>query len=391
MTYDFNTVLPRHNTDCAKYDAAKSRGIPSDALPMWVADMDFRAPEPVLEALRARVDHGIFGYAFTGADYGEAVTGWFGRRFGWRPEAEWIVRTPGVVFALAMAVRAFTQPGDAVVIQPPVYPPFFSVVTRNGRRLAENPLILRDGRYEMDFEGLERVMEAQKPRLMILCSPHNPVGRVWTAQELRQVASICARHGVIVASDEIHCDFTWPEHPHTPFAAAAPDMADRCLVCTAPSKTFNLAGLQASNIFIPDGGLRKRFEAEIAACGLDELNNMALTACRAACLHGDAWLDALKDTLRGNLSVVRDCLRAELPMLRLIEPEGTYLAWVDFAALGLSPAALHDFIVHKARLWLDDGRIFGKEGNTFQRLVLACPRATVVEAMERLKAAIKAP
>ena len=388
MKYDFDRVIERRGTDCAKYDLAEQLGYPKDVLPMWVADMDFQAPEGVLEALRRGVDHGIFGYPAVQRDYDDAVTGWFERRFGWHTQSEWIVRTPGVVFALSAAVRAFTAPGEAVLIQPPVYRPFFNVVRQNGRRLAESPLVLRDGRYEIDFEDFERVVEREKPRMFILCSPHNPVGRVWSREELRRLGDICLRHDVIVASDEIHCDFTWPDHPHTPFAQAVPELAERTLVCTAPSKTFNLAGLQASNIFIPGKDLRERFTAELEAVACTELNVLGLAACKAAYQTGEAWLDALRDYLKGNVAFMRDFIRDRLPMLRFIEPEGTYLAWVDFSALGLSKEALHDLIANRARLWLDDGDIFGAQGAQFQRFVLACPRSVVKEAMERLEAAV---
>ena len=390
MRYDFDRMIERRGTDCAKYDLAEKLGYPGDVLPLWVADMDFQAPEGVLAALRAGVDHGIFGYPAVQSDYDEAVTGWFERRFGWHTELGWIVRTPGVVFALATAVRAYTLPGEAVLIQPPVYHPFFSVVQNNGRRVVESSLALRDNRYEIDFEDFERVVERERPRMFILCSPHNPVGRVWTREELRHLGDICLRHDVIVASDEIHCDFTWPDHPHTPFALAAPEMAERTLVCTAPSKTFNLAGLQASNIFIPGKALRERFVKALEAVACTEVNVLGLAACKAAYRVGDDWLDALKDYLKGNAAFMRDFIREKLPMLRLIEPEGTYLAWVDFSALGLTRDQLHDLIAKRARLWLDDGDIFGSQGEQYQRFVLACPRSVVKAAMERLEAAVKA-
>ena len=389
MNKSFDTIINRRGTDCVKYDCAAQFGIPEDALPMWVADMDFAAPQSVLQALHDRVDHGIFGYPGVQADYAEAVRSWFQRRFDWTTETEWIVRTPGVVFALAMAVRAYTQPGEAVLIQPPVYHPFFSVIQDNGRRVVENPLKLENGRYEIDFEGFEAAVVRENVRMFILCSPHNPVGRVWTAEELKRMGDICRRHGVIVASDEIHCDFTGPEHPHTPFIKAVPEMAERVVVCTAPSKTFNLAGLQASNIFVPGVELRRALTAEINRCGLSEINNLGLTACKAAYLTGDEWLDALWGYLRRNLDVVRRTLAEELPMLQLIEPEGTYLAWVDFSGLNLTPGALHDLVANRARLWLDDGGIFGKQGAQFQRFVLACPRTTVEEAMRRLVRAVR--
>ena len=389
-TYDFDRIIDRRDTDSIKYDFAVEFGLPADALPMWVADMDFPAPEPVLKAARAAVDHGIFGYTGVKADYYDAVRGWFERRFGWHTEKEWIVYTPGVVFALSMAVRALTQPDDAIVIQPPVYRPFFQMVKQNGRRLVESPLIYADHRYTMDYDDFERVIIENNVRMYILCSPHNPAGRVWTREELRRVGEICKRHDVIVVSDEIHCDFTWPDHPHTPFIEAVPELAERTIVCTAPSKTFNLAGLQVSNLFVPGEAMRKALQAEIDRTGWSGLNNVGLAACKAAYREGDSWLDALKDYLRGNVAFLRDTLRDTLPMLKLVEPEGTYLAWVDFSEMGMTPEQLHDLVANRARLWLDDGNIFGREGEQFQRFVLACPRSTLKEGLDRLARAIGA-
>ena len=388
--YDFDRVIDRRGTDCIKFDFAVEYGKPADVLPLWVADMDFPAPEGVLDALRRGVDHGIFGYSNAKDDYYEAVAGWFGRRFGWTPERSWLVKTPGVVYALAMAVRALTAPGDAVLIQPPVYYPFYQVIRTNGRRVVECPLVMADGRYGIDFGAFEAAIVENDVKLFILCSPHNPVGRVWTAEELGRLGEICLRRGVMVASDEIHCDFTYPGHPHTPLLAAAPGLAGQAILCTAPSKTFNLAGLQASNIWIPDPALRGRYEAEIAASGYSQPNCMGLIACKAAYLTGEAWLDQLLEYLRGNLDFMRDYLRRNLPMLRLVEPEGTYLAWVDFYALGLSTEALEDLVVNRAKLWLDAGTIFGDAGAQFERFVLACPRATLSQALDRLKAAVDA-
>ncbi|MBR1560910.1 MAG: pyridoxal phosphate-dependent aminotransferase [Clostridia bacterium] len=389
MSFDFDTVIDRHNTDCIKFDFAEEHGVPADALPMWVADMDFRAPDGVLDAARACVEHGIFGYTGVKPDYYEAVGGWFERRFGWQTKPEWLVRTPGVVFALAMAVRALSEPGAGVLIQPPVYYPFFKTVRDNGRRVIENPLIYGDGRYVMDYDGMERAIVENGVKLFILCSPHNPAGRVWTREELRRAGDICLRHGVTVVSDEIHCDFTWPDHPHTPLVMAVPELMEQAVVCTAPSKAFNLAGLQVSNLFIPGADVRKKVKAEIEATGWSGLNNVGQAACKAAYRTGDPWLDALKDYLKGNVAFMRDYLAENLPELKLIEPEGTYLAWVDCSALGLTPAQLHDLVANKAKLWLDDGGIFGKQGEQFQRFVLACPRATLKEGLERLRKAIK--
>ena len=249
--YDFDTVIDRKNTNSLKYDFAVERGKPADVLPLWVADMDFPAPKPVLEALHRSVEHGIFGYSDVKSEYYDAVSAWFSQRFGWQTQPQWLVKTPGVVFALAMAVRALTEPGDVVLIQPPVYYPFFSVIRDNDRTVAENTLLYQDGRYSIDFEDFERKIVEQKVKLFLLCSPHNPVGRVWTLEELQQIGAICRKHNVYVVSDEIHCDFAFAEHPHHMFLAANPELAEQTIICTAPSKTFNLAGLQVSNIWIP--------------------------------------------------------------------------------------------------------------------------------------------
>ena len=386
--YDFDRLTDRYGTNSLKYDFAVERGYPADVLPLWVADMDFPAPEPVLDALRRAVDHGIFGYSDVKADYYEAAAAWFEQRFAWRPRPEWLVRTPGVVFAAAMAVRGLTEPGDGVLIQPPVYYPFYSVIRDNDRRIVENELIYRDGRYTIDFEDFERKLVEEKVRLFLLCSPHNPVGRVWTLEELRRLGGLCQKHGVWVVSDEIHCDFTYPGHPHHIFPKAVPELADRTVVCTAPSKTFNLAGLQASNIWIPGEEARRRFVREINRCGYSQLNGLGLVACKAAYTEGAEWLEQCWAYLRGNLDFLREFLAARIPQIRLVEPEGTYFAWLDCSGLGLSREALDDLVIREAKLWLDAGHIFGASGSQFQRVVLACPRATLRQALERLEQAV---
>ena len=388
MRYDFDKIIDRHNTNSIKFDFAVERGKPADVLPLWVADMDFPAPQPVLDRLREMVEHGIFGYSDVKDEYYDAVAGWFARRHGWRPEAEWLVKTPGVVFALAMAVRALTEPGDSVLIQPPVYYPFYEVIRANGRRIVESPLTYRDGRYEIDFADFEKQLSDSGAKLFILCSPHNPIGRVWTAAELKEIGRICLKHGVLVISDEIHCDFAFPEHPHSVFIQAVPEMAAHSIVCTAPSKTFNLAGLQASNIWIPDADIRARFQAEINRCGYSQLNAFGLAACAAAYAEGEEWFEQCTAYMRENLSYLRDYLAEHLPQIKLVEPEGTYFAWVDCSALGLSDGALEDLIVNKAKLWLDAGSIFSESAGQFERIVLACPRATLKEALDRLNRAI---
>ena len=388
MRYDFGTVIDRKNTNSLKYDFAVERGRPADALPLWVSDMDFKAPEPVLSALHSAVDHGIFGYSETKGGYYDAVSTWLRERFGWETKPEWLVKTPGVVYALAMAVRALTEPGDRVLIQPPVYYPFFSVIRDNDRKLVESELVYEDGRYSIDFTDFEAKIVQNSVKLFLLCSPHNPVGRVWTREELQTIGDICAKHGVYVVSDEIHCDFAFPDHPHTIFLQTCPELADRAVICTAPSKTFNLAGLQVSNIWIPGEEVRGRFCREIDRSGYSQLNTLGLVACQAAYERGGEWLEQCRDYLRDNLDFLRTFLRERLPQIKLVEPEGTYFAWLDCSGLGLSRRELNDLVTNRAKLWLDTGHIFGGQSDQFQRIVLACPMATLQRALEQLEEAV---
>ncbi|MBQ8621954.1 MAG: pyridoxal phosphate-dependent aminotransferase [Oscillospiraceae bacterium] len=386
--YDFDAVIDRKNTNSLKYDFAVERGKPADVLPLWVADMDFRAPAPVLEALRRAVEHGIFGYSDVKSDYYDAVSSWFSRRFGWQTQPQWLIKTPGVVFALAMAIRALTRPGDTVLIQPPVYYPFFSVIRDNDRVVVENELVYQDGHYSIDFEDFERKITEQQVKLFILCSPHNPVGRVWTLEELQKIGDICRKHNVYVVSDEIHCDFASQEHPHHVFLEANPELAEQTIVCTAPSKTFNIAGLQVSNIWISSKKIRAAFLKEIDRSGYSQLNSLGLVACQAAYEFGAEWLDQCRAYLRENLDYLRSFLAEHIPQIRLVEPEGTYFAWLDCSGLHLTQTELDDLIVNRAKLWLDAGHIFGGNAGQFQRVVLACPRATLEQALCRLKAAV---
>ena len=383
--YDFDSVIDRKNTNSLKYDFAVERGRPADLLPLWVADMDFRAPGPVLDALHQSVDHGIFGYSDTKRDYYDTVSRWFDRRFHWQTQPEWLVKTPGVVFALAMAIRALTQPKDSVLIQPPVYYPFFSVVRDNDRTVVENELIYENGRYTIDFEDFERKIVEHRVKLFILCSPHNPVGRVWSLDELQRIGEICLKHGVFVVSDEIHCDFAFEEHPHHIFLEANPAFAQQSIICTAPSKTFNLAGLQVSNIWIPSDKIRAGFLKEMDRSGYSQLNTLGLVACQAAYTSGGPWLEQCRGYLRSNLHFLRDFLAEHIPEIKLVEPDGTYFAWLDCSGLGLDRKGLNDLIVNQAKLWLDAGHIFGKNSAQFQRIVLACPRATLEQALLQLK------
>ncbi|MDR0234332.1 MAG: pyridoxal phosphate-dependent aminotransferase [Zoogloeaceae bacterium] len=381
MRYDFDAVPDRRDTNSLKYDFARERGKPEGVLPMWVADMDFPAPPEVLASVQKAVGHGVFGYSEAKEDYYEAVTGWFGARFGYRVSRHEVVKTPGLVFALAQAVRAFCKPCDAVMIQTPVYYPFYDVVRSNGRTLVTNPLAYDGEKYSINFEDFERKIIGNDVKLFLLCSPHNPVGRVWTREELATMSGLCEKHGVIVVADEIHCDFVWPGHTHTCYGL----LNENALIATAPSKTFNLAGLQVSNVFVRDAGLRGRLKEEISRSGYSQLNTLGLVACQSAYACGGAWLEELKAYLVENIRLAREFLAARLPKVRFVEPEGTYLVWLDFSAYGLSHKELDRRVTEGAKLWLSGGTTFGPEGAGFQRVNVACPRRVLTEALSRLE------
>ena len=385
---DFDRKTDRHGTMSLKYDFNIQRGKPADALQLWVADMDWGCPECVREALGKAVSEGIFGYTEADEAYYQAVTDWFRKHYGWKAEAEWIIKTPGVVFALAQAVKAFTEAGDGVLIQSPVYYPFYEVIRDNDRRIVENPLKLQNGHYKMDFEDLEKKLAGEKIKLMFLCSPHNPIGRVWTKDELRRIGELIRKYQVILVSDEIHCDLVRPGFVHHVFSEVAPEAADQVLICTAPSKTFNLAGLQVSNIFIKNPALRAKLKKEIDRAGYSQLNMAGLIACKAAYQGGEEWLADCKAYLWENLDYLKSFVERYLDGVRLIEPEGTYFAWLDFSGTGMDQRELKDLILNKAKLWLDDGDIFGKPGFGFERLAYACQRSTLEEALQRLEKAL---
>jgi cystathionine beta-lyase len=380
----FDEVIDRRDTNSLKYDFAAERGMPDGLLSFWVADMDFPAPPEVIEDISRAVRHGIFGYTETKGDYFDAVAGWFGARFGYAPNYEWLVKSPGVVYALATAVRAYTNSGDAVLIQRPVYYPFSETIIANGRKLVNNPLVYENGVYVIDFDDFERKIRENDVKLFLLCSPHNPVGRVWTKDELSRIGEICVRYGCVILSDEIHCDFVYSSHKHTILPTLSDDIADNVILCTAPSKTFNLAGLQTANIFIKNPGLRKRFINAIHRTGYSQLNTIGLTACKSAYLRGGAWLDELNAYIYGNIAALKEFLADNASRIKVIETEGTYLVWLDFCAFGLRQKDLSHRIIHEAKLWLDDGVIFGPEGEGFQRINVACPRSVMLRGLERL-------
>jgi len=359
--------------------------MPEDVIPMWVADMDFQAAPCITEAIENRIRHGIFGYSVPDSGYFDTLCGWFERRFAWKTEREWIAQTPGVVNSLYIAIRALTAPDDGVVVQQPVYNPFWYAIRDTGRRLVNNELVYYGGRYGIDFDDFEEKIKGAK--LFILCSPHNPTSRVWTREELFKMGEICLRHGVPIISDEIHQDIVYPDKRHHMLASLDERFADITVTCTAPSKTFNLAGLQLSNIIIPNEGLRGRFKQEYKRSGLNEPGVIGLTACKAAYDGGEGWLEELLAYLGGNFAMLHEFLCAKLPKVRLVEPEGTYLAWIDFSGLGYTDQELNDLMRDKARLWLNSGVTYGAGGAGFQRMNLGCPRSVLSEALKRLESA----
>lgn len=385
---DFNVFINRKDTNSLKYDFMTERGKPENLLPLWVADMDFQTAPAILERLEQTVKHGVFGYSETKEPYYDAVAGWYERHFDWRIEKDWLIKTPGVVFALAAAVRAFTKEMDGVLIQQPVYYPFSEVILDNDRVLVNNSLKLTDGHYEIDFEDFEKKIVEYQVKLFLLCSPHNPVGRVWKEWELKRIGDICLKHRVIVVSDEIHSDFVYPGHRHQVFANLGTEYADITVTCTAPSKTFNLAGLQISNIIISNPVLRRKYLKAVAAAGYSQANLMGIIACQAAYELGEDWLSGLKEYLLENLNFLRAYLREKLPEIKLIEPEGTYLLWLDFRELNLTEREREWLIVEKAGLWLDSGAMFGPDGDGFERINIACPRETLAKALKQLEEAV---
>lgn len=389
MQYDFDTPIDRTHTWSIKHDFKKENGKADDILPLWVADMDFRSPDSVVEALKKAVDHGIFGYSRADESYFDAVAAWYQKRHHLTLQPEWMTCTPGIVFALSIAVRAFTQEGDAVLIQPPVYHPFSRAILRNKRTLVENPLVLKDGHYEMDLEDLEQKVLDEHVKLMILCNPHNPVGRVWTREELTALADICLRHHVYVISDEIHGDFVWQGHEQTPYASISEEACLHSMMCTAPSKTFNLAGMATSNLFIPDPEMRRKFRSELLDVGQENMNRLGLFACRAAYEGGGEWLDQLIGYLAGNLALVRDFCKNRVPQIQLVEPEGTYLAWLDCRELGMTDDELMAFFSNEAKVWLDPGTHSGEQGSRFMRFNLGSSRSVIAQALDQIEAAWK--
>lgn len=384
MKYNFDEIIPRRETNSYKWDAAKEE----DVLPMWVADMDFRTAPAVVEALRKRVEHGIFGYTKVPVAYYETVVDWFRRRHHWAIEKEWIIYTTGVVPALSAIIKALTSPGDKVMVQTPVYNCFFSSIRNDECEMIANPLIYKQGTYEIDFDDLEEKAADPRVKLMLLCNPHNPVGRVWTKEELTRIGEICLRHNVWVVADEIHCELVFPGHEYTPFASISNDFLMHSVTCTSPSKAFNLAGLQIANIISADEEVRKKIDKAININEVCDVNPFGVEALIAAYKEGEEWLEELKLYLYENYNYLKAFFEKYLPEYPVTMLEGTYLVWVDCSVLKQSSAEIVETLLAKEKLWVNEGSLYGEAGEGFIRINIACPRQRLMDGLDRLRRAL---
>ena len=386
--YNFDEIIARRGTSSLKFDFGPERKGRDDLLPLWVADMDFKLPEEILSDIQKRVAHGMFGYTDPKDDYKASLRHWFEKRHGFVIEDDWNTIEPGMVHSISLAIRTFTKPGDSVLIQQPVYYPFMESIALNGRKVVNNQLVYKDGHYEIDFDDFEKKIVSEDVKMFILCSPHNPVGRVWTKEELQKMADICLKRNIYVFSDEIHSDFVYSGHKHVSYITLGKEYTKRLILGTAPSKTFNIAGLQLANIIIPDEETRAVFKRENEAAGYSQGNVLAMTATASAYTKGEKWLEELVCYLEGNVNYLRSFLKENLSEVKLIEPEGTYLVWLDFSEITNDPKELERLIVDEAKLWLDPGAIFGKETALFERINIACPRAVLEQALWQLCKAV---
>jgi cystathionine beta-lyase len=387
MENHFEKGIDRRGTNSFKYDFRKEFFGREDVIPLWVADMDLPAPDFVQQAVTERARHPVYGYTILPDSYYRSIINWQKERHGWQIEKDWIRHSPGIVTAINLLVQALTQPGDPVIVQPPVYFPFFWAVEKNGRKLLNNVLVEENGRYRIDFNDLEGKLDSGA-KMLILCSPHNPVGRVWEKQELERMARLCLQYDAIIVSDEIHCDLVYEGYRHTPTAKLSDEIAAKTITCIAPSKTFNLAGLATSSIIISDEGLRKQFQKEEEKIHLSS-NIFGVVASEAAYANGAGWVDELMVFLKGNVELVKDFLAVKLPEVKLIHPESTYLLWLDFRGFGLSDKKTRKILVEKAGVGMNDGRMFGPGGVGFQRMNIGCPPSTLEKALENIAGAFR--
>ncbi|MBQ4898295.1 pyridoxal phosphate-dependent aminotransferase [Paenibacillus sp. Marseille-P2973] len=389
MTYEFNERTMRRGTLSYKWDQGQTLFGDEEVLPLWVADMDFKCSPAIIQAVTERAAQGIYGYTIRSKDYLNAITGWFQRRHGWNVDESWLTDSPGVVPSLSLAVQSLTEPGDEIILQSPVYNPFYDVIQRNGRKLAESPLLLKNGRYEMDYEKLETLMSGGA-KLLLLCSPQNPGGRVWTKEELVRLGDLCVKYDVKVIADEIHCDLVFPGHQHFPFASLSEQFAERTITCLAPSKTFNMPGLSTSFTVISNPRLKRRFDERIHALSIGSVNFFGPPATIAAYNDSEPWLDALLTYVAANQEFAISYLSNHLPALVPVRSEGTYLLWLDCRALGLDSKELKQLMYKEAKIAFNEGSIYGREGEGYLRINLACPRDLLAEALDRFTSAVNA-
>ena len=389
MKYDFETVVNRKNTGSAKWEGMKSLNpnVSEGIIPLSVADMELKNPPEIIKGLQEYLEDAILGYSTATESYLDAVTNWTKRRYNWETKSEWLINTPGVVNAFFQAVKAFTQPGDGVIIMTPVYYPFYMAVEKNERNIVKNPLILnKEGKYEIDFNDLKEKAKVSNNKLLILSNPHNPVGRVWTEEELRKVGEICLENNVLVVSDEIHCDLIMPGYRHTTFANICEEFADNTITCISPSKTFNIAGMQSSNIFIKNEKLREKYLEELLKTAqFNSLNILGFKATEIAYTQCDEWLSQLIELIDTNRKMLTEFIETNIPQIKVINMEGTYLQWIDCRNLGIDYKELERINIFEAELFTDEGYIFGEEGIGFERLNLACPTKVLMDALERFK------
>jgi Bifunctional PLP-dependent enzyme with beta-cystathionase and maltose regulon repressor activities len=384
--YNFDKIIERKGTNSIKYDRENIED--SQLIPMWVADMDFETLPEVKDALIKRAEHGVFGYAAVTDEYYQSVMNWLKDRHDFLVEKDWIITTPGVVTALKLAVRAYTQENDNILILKPVYYPFDASIELNNRNVIECPMVFKNNRYSCDFDLFEKCIIDNDVKLFILCNPHNPIGKVWSQDDLYKMGMICKKHNVIIVSDEIHMDFVYEGYKHYPMYNIDESFKDFTIICTAPSKTFNLAALQTSNIIIASEKLRQMFIDEKSKSGVNDPNIFGMEACKAAYTYGSKWVDELIDYLAGNIQYMKDFFEQYLPDIKVIEPEGLYLVWVDFRSLNMNHEELEEFMLKKAHLWLDEGYIFGTGGSGFERFNVATPRSVLQKALEQLRDAV---
>lgn len=383
MKYNFDKIVKREGTNCIKWDGRDWYFKTNDVLPLWVADMDFRVPDFIVNAIKKRVDHEIYGYTFKPDSYFDAVIGWMKRRHAWQIKKEWISFSPGVVAGLTFAIETFSKPGDGVIVQPPVYFPFFDCVKGTKRKLVENPLKIENGRYTFDFEDLKSKIE-NNTKLLLLCNPQNPGGMAWTKKELEQLSEICLENDILIVSDEIHSDLVFKGHKHIPLATISDEVAKNSVICMAPSKTFNVAGLASSLVIIPDKTKFNRYERALNVGHIGMGNIFGAVALEAAYKHGDEWLEQMKKYVWENYLFLEAFFAKNLPKVKVMKPEATYLIWLDFREYSMNNEELMKFTINNAKVGLNDGGRFGTGGDGWLRINISCPRSILEEALKRL-------